>query len=140
MGILICAVIMAVLVAGTAHADPRGLWLTEGGKSHVRLYDCKKNPDRLCGVIVWLKNPRKDVENDDEELRDRDLLGTLVVWNLEHEGGGEWDDGSIYNPTDGETYDSELVELDADTLEVSGCVWFICKEQTWHRLPNSGGS
>lgn len=135
MRVLLCAAIIAAgLGVGEALADPRGLWLTEGGKSHVRLYDCKRNPERLCGVIVWMKNPRKDVKNDDESQRDRDLVGSLVVWNLVHQGGNEWDDGEIYNPSDGDTYDSELIEIDANTLEVSGCVWFICKEQTWKRI------
>ena len=135
MRILICAALIAAMfVAGPALADPRGLWLTEGGKSHVVLADCEHNKNRLCGTIVWLKNPRKDVENDDKSLRDRDLLGTLVVWDLKHEGAKDWDDGDIYNPSDGDTYDSELVEIDENTVEVSGCVWFICKEQTWKRV------
>lgn len=136
MRTLLCAATIAAVafVAGDAFADPRGLWLTEGGKSHVRLYDCKRSPERLCGVIVWMKNPRKDVKNDDESKRDRDLVGSLVVWNLVHQGGNEWDDGEIYNPSDGDTYDSELIEIDANTLEVSGCVWFICKEQIWKRI------
>lgn len=136
MRTILCAAILAagLAVAGEATADPRGLWLTEGGKSHVRLYDCKRNPERLCGVIVWMKNPRKDVKNDDESKRDRDLVGSLVVWNLKHQGGNEWDDGDIYNPSDGDTYDSELIEIDDNTLEVSGCVWFICKEQIWKRI------
>ena len=136
MRYLICAAIIAAGLgaAGEAFADPRGLWLTEGGKSRVRLHDCEHNTKRLCGVIVWAKNPRKDVKNDDKSLRDRQIVGILVVWDLKHEGGGKWDDGSIYNPADGDTYDSELVELNADTLEVSGCVWFFCKEQTWKRV------
>jgi len=136
MRILLCAAIVAAGLAGVgeALADPRGIWETEGGKSHVRLADCENKPKRLCGTIVWMKNPRKDVKNGNERLRDRELVGTRVVWDLEHQGGKEWDDGEIYNPSDGDTYDSELIEIDADTLEVSGCVWFICKEQTWKRI------
>ena len=135
MRTLLCAAFAAVLfVAGPALADPHGLWLTEGGKSHVKLAACEHNKKRLCGTIVWMKNPRKDVENDDKSLRGRQLVGTRVVWDLKYEGKGEWDDGEIYNPEDGDTYDSELVEIDANTVEVSGCVWFICKEQTWKRV------
>ena len=81
-----------------------------------------------------MKNPRKDVKNDNERLRDRELVGTRVVWDLKHQGGKEWDDGEIYNPADGDTYASELVEIDANTLEVSGCVWFIYEEQTRMRI------
>ena len=62
---------------------------------------------------------------NDKSRRSRELVGTRVVWDLKNEGGGEWDHRKIYNPSDGETYDSGLVEIDASTLEVSGCVWFI---------------
>ena len=47
---------------------------------------------------------------------------------------GEWEDGDIYNPRNGETYDAELEEVDANTLKVSGCVWFLCETQTWTRV------
>ena len=136
MRTLICGALVAALliVAGEAAADPRGLWLTEGGKSHVRLHACEHNKKLLCGEIVWLRNPRKDVENEDKSLRDRPLVGIMAVWDLEHQGGADWDDGSIYNPEDGETYDSELEEIDADTVKVRGCVWFICKTQVWERV------
>ena len=50
-----------------------------------------------------------------------------------------WDDGEIYNPEDGKTYDSEMEVIDADTVKVSGCVWFICKTQTWKRVERDGG-
>lgn len=121
-------------IADETAADPRGIWLTERGKSHVHLAPCSSNVKRLCGKIAWLKNPRLDVKNDDESLRDRPLLGIDVVWDPKHEGGGEWDDGQIYNSSDGDSYDSEMEEIDANTLKVSGCVWFICKEQTWKRV------
>ena len=67
--------------------DPRGLWETEGGKSHVRLAACEDNKRQLCGTILWMKYPRKDVKNDDRSLRSRELVGTRVVWDLKNEGG-----------------------------------------------------
>ncbi len=129
----------ALLAAGAAQADPRGVWLTEGGKSHVEIHDC--GDGALCGRIVWLKSPlgkdgkpRRDRGNEDEALRDRPILGLRMVWGMEDQGGGEWDDGRIYNPNDGQTYSAEMEEIDADTLEVAGCVLFICKGQTWKRV------
>ena len=128
-----------LLAAGAAHADPRGVWLTEGGKSHVEVYDC--GGGRLCGRIVWLRSPlgkdgkpRRDARNDDKALRGRPILGLRMVWGMEDQGGGEWDDGRIYNPNDGNTYSAEMEEVGADVLKVSGCVLFICKEQTWKRV------
>ena len=137
----LAAALMVAGFAGGALADPRGVWLTVSGKSHVKIDNCIDDEDRLCGKIIWLRRPlgddgepRRDIHNEDESLRDRPVLGLRVIWNMEDESDGEWGDGDIYNPTDGETYDAEVEEIDADTLEVSGCVWFLCKTQTWNRV------
>ena len=135
------AALVGAGVAADAAADPLGVWLTGTKKAHVKLYPCNDDRDAICGEIVWLRRPlgddgkpRRDVLNEDESLRDRPLMGIQVVWDLEYQGEGEWDEGEIYNAEDGETYDAEMEEIDADTLEVSGCVWFICKTQTWERI------
>ncbi len=128
------AALLACGFAGDTLADPQGLWFTEGGRSQVELGPCEHNEKWLCGRIVWLENPKNDTKNKDKALRDRPLVGINVVWDLKDEGGGTWDDGEIYNPEDGKTYDSEMLEVDATTLEVSGCVWVLCKEQTWTRI------
>ena len=140
-----CGALTAALIvagaSGGALADPLGVWLSGTKKAHVKIYPCNDDRDNLCGEIVWLRRPlgedgepRRDVRNDDESLRDRPLMGVQVLWDMEPDGDGEWDDGEIYNAEDGETYDAEIVEVDANTLEVSGCVWFICKTQTWERI------
>ncbi len=139
-GALAAALIVAGLT-GSALADPKGVWLSGSGKSHVKLAPCSDDADKLCGEIVWLRSPnskdgkpRRDVKNEDKSLRKRPIMGLQVLWDLEYEGNGEWEDGEIYNPEDGETYDAEMEEVNANTLKVSGCVWFICKEQTWKRI------
>ena len=55
MGTLICCAAGGALPAvacGEALADPRGLWETEGGKSHVRLAACEDNKRQLCGTTL----------------------------------------------------------------------------------------
>ena len=101
MRTLLCAAVVApgLAGAGDALADPRGIWETEGGTSHVRLADCGNEPKRHCGTIIWMKNPRKDVKNDNERLRDRELVGTRVVWDLEHQGGRNGDGRTTTRPT-----------------------------------------
>ena len=141
----ICGALVAALIvtglAGNALADPKGVWLNEARDSHVKIYACENDDEELCGEIVWLKNPlgkdgkpRRDVKNEDESLRDRQVMGLQIITGMEDEGSGEWEDGEIYNPRDGEIYDAELEEIDANTLKVSGCVWFLCKTQTWTRI------
>ena len=141
----LCGMLTAVLMiagsAGSALAEPWGVWLTEEQDSHVKFYPCDDDNEELCGTIVWLKRPlgkdgkpRRDVKNEDESLRGRQVLGLEVITDMENQGGGEWEDGEIYNPKDGETYDAEIEEIDANTIKVSGCIWFLCETQTWTRV------
>ena len=138
-GALAAALIVGGFAGGALAADPYGIWLNEPKDAHVKLYSCNK--DELCGEIVWLKRPnnkdgkpRRDVKNEDESLRKRPLLGIRMLWGMEDQGGGEWEDGEIYNARDGGTYDGEVEVIDANTIEVSGCVWFVCKTETWTRV------
>lgn len=129
----------AVLFGIAAHADPVGTWLTDSGKSRVKIETCGSG---LCGRIVWLRNPvnaagedMRDTNNADESLRERKLIGIELMSGFTEARPGRWTGGRIYNPEDGRTYDSRLVEQDESTLTVKGCVLFICKSQTWTRVP-----
>ncbi len=126
------------LTAGSALADVRGVWLVQSGNAHVKIDDCG---DKLCGSIVWLKEPldengkeKLDKENEDEALRTRKIMGLPMLKDFVADGENAWDDGSIYNAEDGKTYSSEMQLKDANTLEVKGCVLFFCKSQTWTRV------
>ena len=56
LAVLLGVMILAGFV-GHANADPKGMWLTDGGKSHVKIDACG---DKLCGEIVWLKEANND--------------------------------------------------------------------------------
>lgn len=135
---------IAALVASAA-AGPQpvqAVWATEGGGAHVRIASCPEHPARLCGWIVRLRNPRDehgrpklDRNNPDPAARNRPVIGLKMLSGFTHKGGNRWGGGTIYDAGSGKTYKSKL-ELKKDgTLAVSGCVLFICKSQTWHRLP-----
>lgn len=120
-------------------ADPRGVWLTPGGNSHVEIAPCG---DKLCGRIVWLKKPKnkkgeplRDARNAEKALRSRPILGLPLLTGFPQEPtDGVWDDGKIYSPKTGKTFRSEMEMNDRDTLKVSGCRWIRCKSQIWKRL------
>ncbi len=129
----------AVFVSKAASADVIGIWETVEGKSHVEITSCEG--DKFCGKIIWLKEPndekgkpKVDINNQDEKLRSRPIIGINLLSGLEKTGDQEWDDGSIYNPEDGNTYSSEMRLKEPDVLEVEGCVLFICKKQIWNRV------
>ena len=76
----------------------------------------------------------RDANNADESLRERTVIGIELLSGFAEARPGRWTGGRIYNPEDGRTYDSRLVEQDESTLTVKGCVLFICKSQIWTRV------
>ena len=137
-GALIVAMVIGG-IGGALAADPTGTWLNETNDAHVKFYLC--NDEELCGDIVWLKEAlgddgleRRDILNEDESLRGRLIAGLQIVTGLTDEGDGEWEDGEIYNVKDGETYDVDIELVDANTLNVSVCVFIFCKTVAWTRV------
>jgi uncharacterized protein (DUF2147 family) len=133
---------LATVLSGPAFAgDPSGTWLTEGGKSQVRVAHCG---EALCGRIQWLKEPtdpatgkpKRDVRNLDPGQRDRPIIGVDILLGMRPEQTPDQWAGDIYNPEDGKTYRAHLIVQDARTLQVKGCVLggLICKSQSWSRV------
>lgn len=122
-----------------AASDPvEGVWLTESGGAHVEIAPCE---DSMCGTIIWLKEPnredgtpKRDINNPDEANHDNPIIGLQMIRGFEKDAPGVWEDGEIYDPESGKTYDSNMLSKDANTLEVEGCVLFFCQEQTWTRI------
>jgi len=132
---------LATALTGPALAgDPSGTWLTEGGKSQVRLANCG---EALCGRIQWLKEPsdpatgkpKRDARNPDPSKRDRPIVGVEILLGMRPDQTPNQWAGDIYNPEDGKTYQARLILQDARTLQVKGCVLggLICKSQAWLR-------
>ncbi len=137
--LFIGAVFYLMTMNGAASAkDVKGVWLTESKKAHVRIYDCGSE---LCGKIIWLKEPndengkpKVDKENSDKSKRALPLLGSNMISGMVKASSKLWKDGEIYNAEDGKTYSSKMNLTDDKTLEVSGCVFFFCKDQIWLRV------
>ena len=87
-----------------------GVWYTEKGTSTVEVY--KASDGKYQGKINWLEEPNEngkpkvDEENDDPKLAKRPIMGLVIVKNFVYDSKKErWDDGSIYDPDNGKTYD-----------------------------------
>ena len=79
-----------------------------------------------------------DARNQDESLRTRSLLGLQIL--TIHPGDGTTFKGKLYNPQDGKIYDGYVKVIDANTIEVGGCVMNYCgnpiPHQDWTRSPD----
>jgi uncharacterized protein (DUF2147 family) len=132
------AVAFCVLVwAGTAFADPKGLWLAQDG-AHVRVGPCG---GALCATIATPKSsvdpetgrPWTDKNNPDPAQRNRPLVGVPVLYSLVPDGPGRWS-GRLYNIDNGNSYSGRLLEFDARTIRVEGCAIGICGGQNMTRI------
>ena len=115
-----------------------GRWLTEDGKSQVEIAPCAHV---VCGTVVWLEEPLRDdgrpivdSNNDDPALRDRKVMGLRIMDGFRLNGPGQLEDGTIYNPEDGNTYEPTFTLQDDGSLELEACILFICQSQNWVRV------
>jgi len=134
--LLATAAALTLSAAAQAADDPViGTWWNVTKSAQITIAPCGES---VCGNISWMKEPnredgtpKRDINNEDESLRSRTILGMQIIGGFEKEETGEWDDGDIYNPEDGNTYSSNMQITNDGNLRVEGCVLFICKEQIW---------
>ena len=111
-----------------------GKWLTEERDAVITIGKCGQS---LCGRISKFLVPppqganQRDVNNKDPKLRSRKLLGMAVLTGFK-EDDDLWR-GRIYDPKSGKTYRSVIRRVNANTLEVKGCISIFCQTQTWTR-------
>lgn len=139
---LLLAALLLVLTPALAQKnadDILGVWKTGNGKGMVQIY---KQGTQYSGRLVWLKEPndpktgkpKLDKSNDEENLRTRPLLGLVNLRDFTFKDG-EWTDGKIYDPENGEDYSCTMKMTDANTLEVRGyiLVSMFGRTDTWKR-------
>lgn len=109
-----------------------GEWWTEEKDGRVRFY--KHRDGTFRGILTWSKNPRPDTENDDPKLRSRSIIGIVLMWDLRYDDG-EYEDGSVYNPEDGNVYRVDAKLVGPDRLEVRGYlgISLFGQTQVWTR-------
>ena len=123
---------MAVAAATPAIAAPAppiyGTWTNPAGSVDVSMAGCGP---RLCGTVVRASDKAKaDAANGGTDR----LIGTQLFRGLVADGPGHWS-GEVFVPDLGRTVAGTLALVDADSLEVSGCVvpGLLCQTQVWTR-------
>lgn len=135
---VLAAALLALAAAPALAADPvEGEWLTQGGSGKVRIAPCQARPERMCGLITWLKDPAAaratDTKNPVAALKSRPLLGLPMIRDFKPAAPGRWTGGKIYDPGSGKSYDSKISLNPNGTLKVEGCILMVCQAQTWRR-------
>jgi uncharacterized protein (DUF2147 family) len=135
MKILTCFTLL-LLSATTAFGDSLngilGIWKTELDESKVNIFMCG---EKICGKIIWLKNPVYtdsrdgevgtpviDLKNPDPALNNRPVLGMRILEGFTAEGGNSWGKGTCYDPKSGNTYRGRIHLAASDRLELRGYI------------------
>ncbi len=140
------ATLLFMLLAGptpralAAAAVPTGVWLM-GTKVAIQIFDCS---GMLCGRIIWLKEPldpqgllKRDKLNPEPALRQRQICGPTVIWNVRPDGDNSWEGGWFYNPDDGATYrvSIELKSQDEISARIYSGIPLFGETKTLVRVP-----
>jgi uncharacterized protein (DUF2147 family) len=113
-----------------------GEWCTqvEENRPPARVNFVRAQDGSYMGLLSWAAQPTKDVHNKDPKLRDRSVVGIVLMWHLRYDSG-EYVDGYVYNPEDGGTYRVKLELTSAESLKVRGYLGIALfgQTKTWAR-------
>jgi len=136
---LILSVLLGLSAIAKAQADPlEGVWFNEEKDAKIQIY--KGRDGLFYGKIIWLKEPTEkngtpklDKNNPRQENRKQQIIGLVILKKFEKDGK-TYDDGTIYDPQNGKTYDATIT-YKGNKLDLRGYVgisWFG-RTTTWER-------
>lgn len=132
---------MLALSISASASDATGRWKTiddETGKVKSIVEVSKAANGSLTGKVVEIVNsdrgPDPSCDKCSGANKNKPIKGMTILWNLKADGANQWAGGIILDPAKGKPYKSKATLLSGgDKLDVSGCVAFICRAQTWVR-------
>lgn len=101
-----------------------GIWLNEQKDAFVKIEEAN---GEVNGFIYAVKNERKDkkdIENSDESLRDRNVLGLKNLIGFKLEEANRAEGGKAYDPKNGKTYSAKMWLDNSNTLKIRGFIGF----------------
>lgn len=117
-----------------------GFWLSSNGQAQIQVY---KEGTKYFGKIIWLKvpddpkkgGPKKDDNNPDPSLRDKPILGLVILRDFIFKDG-EWTNGHVYDPQNGKEYRSYLKLKDPKTMTMRGYIGvsLLGRTEVWSRI------
>jgi uncharacterized protein (DUF2147 family) len=94
-----------------------GVYWSPKKDAKIEIY---KKDDRYFGKSVWVATPKKDIENPDKQLRQRDMLGVNLLTNFSYDDGA-YSGGEVYDPANGKTYSCKISFI-GQNLKVRGYI------------------
>lgn len=139
--LFLAAVFFLTFVVAAQADRVLGFWLTEEEDAQIEII--KESNGKYYGAIVWLDEPfedngtpKVDDENPDPKLQIRPILGLQILKDFTYDRkDGEWENGTIYDPDSGNTYDCFMwFDDDPNILNIKGYLLgmkFIGRRSEW---------
>jgi uncharacterized protein (DUF2147 family) len=130
--VMTASALLAAASPAAAASSIFGRWVTDDHSAVVRIDRCGA---QLCGTIERVLNPKApthDINNPDAARRTHPLVGVGVLTGFTG-SGARWQGGRAYDPKAGRSYNSRLALEGDNRLQVTGCVFFLCKSLIWTR-------
>jgi len=141
-------VLLSLLISPAFAQDAQkiaGIWWNAEKTSKIEV---KEEGGKFTGTVIFIVQekyvngqPPKDDKNPDAKLQSRSRLGLQILSGLKFNASDkEWQDGRIYDPTSGKTYDCYAwFDKDTNSLNMKGYVvgikW-LGKSTIWTRTTN----
>lgn len=138
---LIAALALLPSAVAWAQASPAGRWKTiddETGKVQSIVEITSTANGTLQGRVVEVVNSEKGPDPACDKCKGasagKPIRGMTILWGLTPDGNDAWSGGTVLDPANGKTYRAKVRLKDGGAkLGMSGCIAFICREQTWLR-------
>ena len=140
--VLACALPLMLAAMSASAADGAvGRWKTiddKTGKVKSIVEITQAANGALTGKVVDIlhsdKGPNPVCDGCEGANKNKPVKGMTILWNLKADGANAWSGGTILDPANGKTYKSKVkLQTGGAKLDVSGCIAFICRSQTWVR-------
>lgn len=128
--LFIAALLLIIPLMLSAQASKiEGKWYTDDKETVIEI--AKQSDGTYSGTIIWLKEPdengkpKVDDENPDPKLATRPIMGLDMVNEFKYDSKKtQWNQGRIYDPGNGKTYDcyAWFEDGDTNTLYLKGYV------------------
>lgn len=115
-----------------------GTWQMTDESAKMEVF---KSGNKYKTKLLWGKDAvnkdgssKKDINNPDEKLRNRNLVGSIMIKGLTFEDD-EWNDGKVYNNANGKWYNC-YVKIKKGQLHLRGYLGLPMFGQTtkWNRV------
>lgn len=122
------ASVLSVTASGALSQDVTGQWRTEPGDDGGHLVvEISKCGNEICGTIL------DAINKDNQRISNYEYRGKQMIWGMRGKSTGLYEGGKIWAPDRNTTYNSKM-ELSENSLRVEGCVFVICRGQTWTKI------